>query len=209
MNSQHPTDLSDADLQLVNAECDAFAEAIVGDQPPRIEDHIESVDPSLRDVLFGELLAVELEQRIMRGETPDFSEYSKRFPEAKEQTRRVFERVSSALSATKVFADADADTQGLPDGEAPTLGFGSSAPGTAIRQLGDYEIVRVLGQGGMGVVYEARQISLNRAVALKMIKPGLLDSDDGVRRFRNEADAVALLDHPGIVRTLVVAVVRS
>jgi tetratricopeptide (TPR) repeat protein/tRNA A-37 threonylcarbamoyl transferase component Bud32 len=71
--------------------------------------------------------------------------------------------------------------------------------GLRVRYIGDYELLSVLGQGGMGVVYKARQISLNRDVALKMIRNSELASEDQVRRFQNEAEAVALFDHPAIV----------
>ncbi len=72
-------------------------------------------------------------------------------------------------------------------------------PGARIRYFGDYEMLKVLGEGGMGIVYKAHQLSLNRPVALKMIKSARFASADDVRRFQNEAEAVARLDHPNIV----------
>ena len=67
-------------------------------------------------------------------------------------------------------------------------------------KLGDYEILRLVGKGGMGAVYEALKPSINRRVAIKLLLPEYAEREDVVRRFLNEARAVNAINHPGVVQ---------
>jgi serine/threonine-protein kinase len=99
-----------------------------------------------------------------------------------------------AADLERFFADDDSLNQLLWPLRLPRTP--SPPAGTA---LGDYDLLGVIGSGGTGVVYKARQRSLNRLVALKMVRGGTLASSEGLRRFRAEAETVAALDYPNIV----------
>src|SRR3954469_5910280 len=83
-------------------------------------------------------------------------------------------------------------------------GWGDTEPAPRARDLtgadlGDFQVSRLLGRGGMGEVYLARQVSLNREVALKVLRPDLLDNKTSLSRFEAEAWSAAKLNHPNIV----------
>jgi serine/threonine-protein kinase len=110
-------------------------------------------------------------------------------------TRDVPSASGAGPSSSETTAAGTSADERMPEAVRPS----GPAAGRKVRYIGDYELLSVLGQGGMGVVYKARQVTLNRLVALKMIRNAEFASEDQVRRFQNEAEAVATLDHPGIV----------
>jgi hypothetical protein len=135
---------------------------------------------------------------VEAGQVPDRAAILMQHPELADdlgsffRNRDAMERLAAPIKAQ---LPADAETIGALDSGSSNGGAG----GTIIRYFGDYELLQEIARGGMGVVYKARQVSLNRMVAVKMILAGQLASQADVQRFRTEAEAAANLDHPNIV----------
>src|SRR4051794_35835209 len=135
-----------------------------------------------------EQLADSLVARFRAGERPSIDEYVARYPELADEIREL-------LPALVVIEqDISVTGAGAETGPSPRRP-GDGAP----RQLGDYLILREVGRGGMGVVYEALQQSLGRHVALKVLAMQGLGGASHRERFRLEARAAARLHHTNIV----------
>ncbi len=130
-------------------------------------------------------LADEFAARYRAGERPSLQEYIDRHPELAEDIR---ELLPAMVEIEQVKEDHQ---EAAEQAAAPTT--------PALRQLGDFRILREIGTGGMGIVYEAEQMSLGRHVALKVLPKNMLLDAQAKRRFEREAKSAAKLHHTNIV----------
>lgn len=132
-------------------------------------------------------MAEAFAERYRRGQRPSIDEYVQQYPDLAEQIQELFPTLMMMERVEGDVRDEAAKT---------TLDSGAAAP---ITRLGDYRIIREVGRGGMGVVYEAEQVSLRRQVALKVLPQQLLSQPKLRKRFEREARAAGRLHHTNIV----------
>jgi WD40 repeat protein/serine/threonine protein kinase len=136
-----------------------------------------------------EELAEEFAERHRRGERPSLSEYTEKYPQYADAIGKLF----PALVLMEQLKPA------ASEGTGPFHPSSDLAEGQKLERLGDFRILRQVGRGGMGVVYEAEQVALGRHIALKVLPVHTAKEGSGLERFRREAKAAAKLHHSNIV----------
>ncbi len=162
-----------------------------------------------REFQLNEIIA-EYIRDVERGKKPNRHEFVARHPEFATELEEYFQDQSRFDKLTRMAGPMG---EGLPHARELAATIDPSEPkessetktpsidlaGTRIRYFGDYELLEEIARGGMGIVYKARQSTLKRIVALKMILAGQFAGEEDVRRFYAEAKAASSLDHPNIV----------
>lgn len=202
-------DLAALELEAV---IDRFEDAWQRGQRPTVEAYWSDDLPHAANLL-QELVLVDLEHRWAAGLAASTGDYLQRFPALNRMPETVRELRSAEAELLQLGADqvqraqaaGIADTRGRS--EQSTLGrrFAEDAPSAheqpaGAPQIPGYEVLREIGRGGMGVVYEARDLTLHRRVAIKIVDAAARGGEEMSQRLLREAQAVARLQHPNIVQ---------
>jgi WD40 repeat protein/predicted Ser/Thr protein kinase len=182
----------------IDEVCDRFEAAWRAGDRPRIEDFLGGPTDSRSPPLLRYLLDLELEYRGGLGESPGPSEYRVRFAGHEGLIDSVF---AEFARRSRVVRGSDSETLELGSGrDGIRSGGATGAPPDDFPSIPGCEVLSELGRGGMGVVYLARQVRLNRLCALKIILPGKHHGAEFRARFLAEAEIIARLRHPNIVQ---------
>ena len=161
-----------------------------------------------RDLVLAELVD-QITERMQVGEPVDVDSLAREHPELADRLRELLPTLQLLYHLKQESQGSGAVPDSNGERHAGVPGSGATADILADRTLGDFRIVREVGRGGMGVVYEAEQISLGRTVALKVLPfAAMLDSRQQTR-FRNEARTAATLHHNNIVPVILVGCERG
>ncbi len=182
-----------------------FEAALKRGDCPLIEQYLES-EPgaaAIRSTLFQELLALELDYGERCGKRPSPTEYETRFPQDRQLVLQMFRQFDSDREAGQPSSEAPHSSQNmLAEDTADATKRDSVAVRTDAplpKQLGRYEVLRLIADGGFGRVLLAKDLELDRLVAIKISRAGLFVSKTDVDRFLKEARMAARLSHPNIV----------